>query len=116
MNTVARGAIEVRSNLYAVGYPRTRLHFVKGRVEDTIPAHAPEQVAFFRLDTCFYESTRHELVHLFPRLSSGGLFTIDDYGVWKGARLATDEYIEQNRLRLFLSRVDAHGARVAVKP
>jgi O-methyltransferase len=107
---------EVRSNLYAVGYPRARLHFVKGRVEDTIPADAPEQVAFFRLDTCFYESTRHELVHLFPRLSSGGLFTIDDYGVWKGARQATDEYIEQNRLRLFLSRIDAHGARIAVKP
>ncbi|HBZ72664.1 MAG TPA: hypothetical protein DEP35_24200 [Deltaproteobacteria bacterium] len=101
--------------MYGVGYPEDKIHFIKGRVEETIPAQAPETIAFFRLDTCFYESTRHELIHLFPRLAHGGLFTIDDYGVWKGARLAADEYIAQNRLKIFLSRVDSHGARIAVK-
>lgn len=111
------GSLEdVQHTLHSVGYPESKIHFVKGRVEDTIPAHAPEVISFLRLDTCFYESTRHELVHLFPRLAQGGLLTVDDYGVWKGARLATDEYVEQNRLALFLSRIDAHGARIAVKP
>jgi hypothetical protein len=32
-----------------------------------------------------------------------------------GSRKATDEYIAQNDLHLFLSRVDAH-VRLAVKP
>ena len=79
-------------------------------------ATAPAAICFCRLDTCFYESTRHELVHLFPRLVSGGVLHIDDYGIWKGSRLATDEYVAQNHLKLLLARIDRHGARMAVKP
>ena len=33
-----------------------------------------------RLDTDWYESTRHELEHLYPRLVPGGVLIIDDYG------------------------------------
>jgi O-methyltransferase len=111
------GSLEdVTSALYSVGYPRDKIHFVKGRVEDTIPRVAPERISFLRLDTCFYESTRHELVHLFPRLSPGGVLHIDDYGVWKGSRQAADEYTRQNQLNLFLTRIDHHGARIAIKP
>jgi O-methyltransferase len=54
---------------------------------------------------------RHELVHLFPRLSVGGILIIDDYGHWIGARAATDEYFQQNRVRMLLQRVD-YTARV----
>ena len=39
-----------------------------------------------RLDTDWYESTKHELEHLYPRLSPGGVLIIDDYGYWKGPR------------------------------
>ncbi len=107
---------DVKEALHSVGYDKRKLHFVKGRVEDTIPAEAPEAICFCRLDTCFYESTRHELMHLFPRLVSGGVLHIDDYGIWKGSRLATDEYVAQNHLKLLLIRIDRHGARMAVKP
>jgi len=67
-----------------------------------------------RLDTDWYESTRHELEHLFPRLVCGGVLIIDDYGYWHGARKAVDEYIRHNQLPFFLARVDATG-RVGVK-
>ena len=67
------------------GYPRERLHFVEGRVEETLPGHAPDRIALLRLDTDWYESTRHELVHLYPRLAPGGVLIIDDYGWWRGA-------------------------------
>ena len=56
----------------------------RGTVEDTIPATAPERIALLRLDTDWYESTRHELEHLYPRLSPGGVLIIDDYGHWAG--------------------------------
>jgi O-methyltransferase len=67
-----------------------------------------------RLDTDWYESTRHELEHLYPRLVSGGVIIIDDYGHWAGARKAVDEYLEKNRVRLLLNRID-YTLRAGVK-
>ncbi len=47
--------------------------YVQGPVEATIPSRAPaEPIALLRLDTDWYESTRHELAHLFPPLSARG--------------------------------------------
>jgi hypothetical protein len=106
---------EVRSNLASTGYPMETMKFIKGPVEETVPAQAPEQIALLRLDTDWYESTRHEMMHLYPRLVPGGILIIDDYGHWEGARKAVDEYITQNNLRLFLNRIDYTG-RLAIKP
>jgi len=75
---------------------------VQGRIEETIPDFAPEQIALLRLDTDWYESTRHELIHLFPRLTTGGVLIIDDYGHWKGARRAVDEYFAEIGARILL--------------
>jgi O-methyltransferase len=104
----------VRRRIEPLGYPAARLHFVKGMVEDTIPKVAPEKIAILRLDTDFYSSTKHELLHLYPRLAPGGILIIDDYGAIPGARLAADEYASENRLDWFLHRVDPH-VRLAVK-
>jgi len=103
---------DVISLIEGTGYPRERLHFVKGRVEDTIPETCPDKVAILRLDTDWYESTRHELIHLYPQLQSGGVLIIDDYGHWDGARLAVDEYFADHPL--LLHRIDYTG-RSAVK-
>jgi O-methyltransferase len=106
---------EVREALLSVGYPEERIRFVKGPVEETVPEHAPDEIALLRLDTDWYASTKHELVHLYPRLASGGVLLLDDYGYWRGARRAVDEYVAENELTLLLNRVD-HTARIAVKP
>ena len=106
---------EVKKLLYGTGYPSERIHFIPGKVEDTIPASAPESIALLRLDTDWYESTKHELVHLFPRLATSGVLIIDDYGHWRGSRLACDEYFEQNRVPILLNRIDFTG-RIALKP
>jgi len=55
---------QVREVMYATGYPPEKIHFISGKVEETIPTRAPEPIALLRLDTDWYESTRHELVHL----------------------------------------------------
>ena len=104
----------VKALLCSTGYKPDRLVFVKGRVEDTLPASAPNSIALLRLDTDWYESTKHELEHLYPRLVAGGVLIIDDYGHWQGARRAVDEYVSQNRLALLLHRIDYSG-RCAVK-
>jgi hypothetical protein len=106
---------DVQGALAKVGYPADRLHYVKGKVEDTVPAQAPSQIALLRLDTDWYESTKHELAHLYPRLSSGGVLIIDDYGHWKGSRKATDEFMAATPDFGMLTRIDYTG-RLAVKP
>jgi hypothetical protein len=63
----------------------------------------------------WYESTRHELLHLFPRLVPGGVLILDDYGHWEGARQAVDEYLAEHQIPLLLCRLDYSG-RIAVKP
>ncbi len=105
---------DVRANLESTNYPADRIRFIKGRVEDTIPREAPAEIAILRLDTDWYESTRHELIYLYLKLSIGGILIVDDYGHWEGARRAVDEYVKDNGLVILLQRIDYTG-RIAVK-
>jgi len=98
---------EVQSIIEQSNYPLNKIHLIQGKVENTIPKHAPEKISILRLDTDWYESTAHELKHLYPRLSSGGVLIIDDYGHWLGARKAVDEFIKLNNINAFLHRVDS---------
>lgn len=104
----------VKQAMGSVGYDERHIVYVQGKVEDTLPMNAPEQISLLRLDTDWYESTRHELECLFPRLAVGGVLIIDDYGHWKGARRAVDEYFERHHTRILLNRIDYTG-RIAVK-
>lgn len=105
---------DVQEAMWLTGYPADNIRFVKGKVEDTIPGIMPEKIALLRLDTDFYESTYHEMVHLFPRLSPGGVLLIDDYGHFKGAREAVDKYIQDNGIKILLNRIDYTG-RIGIK-
>jgi O-methyltransferase len=108
------GLDEVRANMESTGYPSDRIHYVVGKVEDTIPATLPGPIALLRLDTDFYSSTRQELEHLYPLVPSGGIVILDDYGFWQGARQAVDEFLT-DKPELFLNRIDAPG-RLLIKP
>lgn len=105
----------VRQVLGLSHYPEDRMIFVEGLVEETIPAVMPERISLLRLDTDFYASTLHELRHLYPRLVSGGILIIDDYGYFRGAKQAVDEYFAENGDPIFLARIN-ESVRLAVKP
>jgi hypothetical protein len=105
----------VRRNMEYTGYPADRLHLIKGKVEDTIPGQVPQEISILRLDTDWYASTKHELIHLFPRLSRNGVLIIDDYGCWAGARRAVDEYFASQGFRPMLIRIDCEG-RICIRP
>ncbi|MBI9102130.1 MAG: class I SAM-dependent methyltransferase [Spirochaetales bacterium] len=118
----AVGFEDVRQNILSIGYPEERLCMISGDVEKTLKTdpfnqEIPEKIALLRLDTDWYESTKAELEILYPKLVPGGILVIDDYGHFKGARRAVDEYFEglPAGARPFLSRLDYTG-RMAVKP
>ena len=106
---------DVRAAVLSTGYDPARVHFIVGKVEETLPGALPEQISLLRLDTDWYSSTLHELEHLFPRLVSGGVLLLDDYGHWQGSRKATDEYLQRHGIPMLLQRID-YAARIAVKP
>src|SRR5215218_1657892 len=89
----AVSAAAVRENLERTGYPPDRVHLVEGKVEETI---------------------RHELAHLYPRLVSGGVLIVDDYGHYEGARRAVDEHFAGAAEPILMSRIDYTG-RIGVK-
>lgn len=73
-----------------------KVKLVQGPVEKTllVDDNLPGSISLLRLDTDWYESTKIELEILYPRLVSGGVLIIDDYGHFKGAQKAVDEYFQ----------------------
>jgi hypothetical protein len=90
------------------------IFLIKGKVENTLKnkKKLPKKISILRLDTDFYESTKIELEILFPRLVKGGVLIVDDYGFWKGAKKAVDEYFCD--CRQFMHYVD-HSCRLLIK-
>jgi len=105
---------DVRRNMFSTQYPQDKLIFVEGEVEQTIPSNIPEKISVLRLDTDWYQSTYHELVHLYPKLTRGGVLIIDDYGHHEGARRAVDKYFEENNIHPYFARID-YTCRVVIK-
>ena len=87
--------------------------FIKGDVLKTLneETNLPEEIALLRLDTDWYESTKHEMNLLYPRLQKDGVLLIDDYGDWQGCRKAIDEYLSEHDLtnRCLMWKTDGTG-------
>ncbi len=98
----------VKKNMIKTGLNEKNIIYVKGLVEKTLDGNFPEKISLLRLDTDFYESTKKELEILFPKLQSGGIIIIDDYGHWKGCKKAVDEYFV-NKKNIFFQQIDYSG-------
>ncbi len=106
---------DVRENLRTSKYPFSRYELIPGMVEATIPADAPDQIALLRLDTDWYESTKHVMEHLYPRLVQGGVLIVDDFGRWAGCRKAVTEYLAALDSPIFLAEDANYGAAIGIK-
>ena len=109
----AAGLPAVERTMGLSGYPSEQIMYVAGRVEDTIPRTVPASIALLRLDTDWYESTRHELEHLVPLMTPGAVLIVDDYGHWEGSRRAVDEFMHATRPPILLHRID-YAARIGI--
>ena len=78
------------------------IKLIKGKVEETLiqKKNLPKKISLLRLDTDFYESTKVEMEVLYPLLVKGGVLIIDDYGHFKGARKAVDDYFQNQQIWL----------------
>ncbi len=106
---------EVKRNANAADYPSDNFVFVKGKVEDTLPGVIPCAISVLRLDTDWYRSTYHEMEHLFPRLSIGGVLIVDDYAAYAGAKNAVDDYLKEQKIRIFLAADPLTGKVAGIK-
>jgi hypothetical protein len=105
---------DVAASMDRTGYPANRVHYVEGRVEDTLPGERPDQIALLRLDTDWYESTAHSMRHLYPLLVEGGVLLLDDYGDWPAVREAVHECLDDLGDTPMLHRIDNTG-RIAIR-
>lgn len=79
---------------------------IKGDVLKTlmVPNNIPNKISILRLDTDLYLTTKIQLEVLYPKLVSGGILHIDDYGICPGVRSAVDEYFINQKI--WLHRID----------
>jgi hypothetical protein len=89
-----------------------RAHLVEGPVEETIPQVAPNRIVILRFEIDWYESTKHELVHLYDRIEPGEFLFVADYGYWQAARRAVDESFESRAEGTYMMRIDYTGRLV----
>lgn len=105
---------DVKANMAQTGFPESRLTYIEGPVEDTLPAARPAEIALLRLDTDWYESTAHSMRHLYPLLAPGGVLLLDDYGDWPAVREAVHECLDDLGETVLLHRIDNTG-RIAIR-
>lgn len=76
---------------------RTEITLVKGLLVDTLPQFRG-QVALLHCDVDLYESTKTVLETLWPRVTTGGIVTFDEYRHedWPGVEKAVDEYFSSD--------------------
>ncbi len=74
------------------------LELVEGDIIETVPAfcadHPELGISLLNIDVDLLEPTRVCLEHLYPRVVSGGIVILDDYGAFPGATKAADDYFE----------------------
>lgn len=90
--------------------------FVKGLFQETLPTAAVDQIAVLHIDGDWYDSVKTCLEHLYDRVADGGVIQIDDYGAWKGARRAVDEFFDRRSVPLRLRRLDYTGRQLIKSP
>jgi len=94
---------EVNKRLQSI-YKNVRL--VKGVFNNSTDTSFITEISILRLDLDWYEPTKTALKKLYGKISKGGVLIIDDYGHHSGARKATDEYIEENKLKINLRHIN----------
>jgi len=107
----------VKNSLESTGYPKDRLHYVKGDVMQTLldDKNIPPKIACLRLDTDWYESSKVELERLYDSVVKNGVIIFDDYYHWDGQRKATDEFFISRGIVPNMVRIDVKTSAM-IKP
>jgi asparagine synthase (glutamine-hydrolysing) len=67
----------------------------KGLFAETLPLYADRPVALVHVDCDWYDPAKLVLTTLAERIPPGGVFVMDDYHAYGGARTATEEFLRE---------------------
>jgi O-methyltransferase len=101
---------EVKAGFARLG-AATRVEFVPGFFEDTLPTLAGRRWSLVRLDADTYDATWLALQCLYPGLAGGGYLIVDDYGALDECRAAVDRFREEHGIVEPLETVDWTAVR-----
>ncbi|MEA2333261.1 MAG: O-methyltransferase [Thermoleophilaceae bacterium] len=87
------------------GLDRSRVEFVQGWYQDTLPHAEVGQVALLHVDCDWYAGVKLALDTLYDSVVPGGWVVIDDYGDWPGAARALHEFLGSRSIEAPLERV-----------
>jgi len=80
------------------------IQLIKGDITKTghryLKQHPQLKISLLNLDVDFYEPSISILKNFYPKLSKGGILMLDDYGIWDGETLATDEYFTGKKIKI----------------
>ena len=82
-------------------FPFVKLY--EGWIPDRFDEVEARQFCFVHVDVDLYQPTLNCLEFFYPRLSSGGVVVVDDYGysAFPGAKRAVDEFLQRNDHQMF---------------
>jgi len=98
---------KVKYNIECTNYNADYLHYVVGDVMETLScsSNIPDKIAYLRLDTDWYDSTKKELDELFNNVVENGIIVFDDYFLWNGQRKAVDDFLKNNNLNYKIHQI-----------
>ena len=107
----------VKRNLSETKFPKNFIKYIKGDVEYTLNDinNLPNKISLLRLDTDWYKSTKKEMCVLFPLLENDGILIVDDYGHWRGSKLAIDEYFNETNIIPEIKFIDYTDVKIKKK-
>lgn len=83
---------------------RDNVELVAGDICETAPKyiadHETIKFSLINMDTNFYLPTKVALEQFWPRLVSGGVLMLDDYGIVPGETQAVDEYFAGKNIKI----------------
>jgi O-methyltransferase len=103
-------ANSVRAAMEMAGVLDTRYTIVEGWFHDTFKQeNAPESVALLHIDADWHDSVLLALRRWHDNVSQGGVIVLDDFGFWRGCRLAFYEFCAERQIAPDLQRNQEQG-------
>ncbi len=83
----------------------TNIVYIKGWIVDDVRyfAQFPEEITLMHVDVDYEQPYRDTLKHLYPRMKKGSIIVFDDYGHFKGAKMAVDDFIAETGEELHIT-------------
>jgi hypothetical protein len=106
VQTAGIESISIQQLMEVLSHKRTEanVELVAGNILNTVPEylekHPELKISLLNLDTDIYEPAVVILEYLFPKITTGGILILDDYGVFPGETKAVDEYFHRQNVEI----------------